>query len=64
MIDLPDLPDLKQVEVIIRDDVGGFTRRTAQFIWDNPNAPDPAATTEETEGAADDALGGLEGGLP
>lgn len=33
--DLPDLPLLKRVEVIVRNDPEEFTYRTTQLIWDD-----------------------------
>lgn len=39
--DALDMPQLKKLEIIVRNEEKGFTHRTTHLVWDNPN-PQPA----------------------
>ena len=39
--DAQDMPQLKKLEIIVRNEANTFTHRTTHLIWDNPN-PQPA----------------------
>jgi len=61
--DRQDLPQLKQVEVIIIHETG-YTRRLAYFLWDNPAEAEAAEALEGLEGADPSQQGLPGGGLP
>jgi len=61
-----DMPQLKKLEIVVRNEAGEFAYRTTHLIWDNPN-PLPAVPGVDQipggdlAGALGDAIGGAAG---
>lgn len=60
-----DLPELKQIAIVIRHDDEDFTHRTSHLLWNNPNrGAAPAEDPALNELGIPDELGNLPGVLP
>jgi len=55
--ELTDMPQLKRVHVVVRNDANAFTYRTTHLVWDNPNPPQQMEEQLQS-GLAGDILGG------
>lgn len=62
--DLLDLPQLKKLQVVVRNEANDFTLRTTHLVWDNPNPPAASGIPAGLEGAAGELSGAAGGALP
>ena len=64
--DTLDLPQLKKLEIVVRNEAGDFTYRTTHLMWENPNPPlavpdadqIPDGLTDQIPGDLGDLIGG------
>ena len=63
--DFPDLTQLLECEVVVRNEKENFTHRMTQLVWDYPNrgVPEEELDPSGLEGLDPSLLGGA-GGLP
>jgi len=66
--DALDMPQLKKLEIVVRNEANDFTHRTTHLVWDNPN-PQPAIPgvdqiPSDLAGQIPGGTGGLPSDLP
>ena len=58
-----DLPQLKKLTLTVRSEADGFEHSVTQFVWDNPNPPQPPLDASQLAQSSGGDLSSLQGAL-